>query len=273
MRNVILEPYIPEQIIDYFEAISGLRTEIYKGYIVYRDTDSIVVVGYPIKGEFSEDNIIKIVQEILSRQEVENIVVIAPRLPSGLEFEEVRSDNYYRMTLPVSVMSKRLRYMVSRASKDLTINLSRNLTKDHRNLIEDFLKRPNIEESMKFVCSRLENYLLRSSTVKVINAYTRNGGLAGFDIVDLPPGEYSFYMFNIVSRTDNYVPGVSDLLLYYLLKISYEGGKKYVNMGLGINEGVARFKMKWGATPFLPYQYGVIRRTKISEIFDLLSKL
>lgn len=270
---MVFEPYIPEQIIDYFEAISGLKVKMYVKYLTYQDNDTVVVVGYPIKGEFNEEDIVKIVQEHLSRQGVKNIIVIAPRLPSCLKFEEIKSDSYYRTVLPIGAISKKLRYMVSRASRELTISLGKNLTKDHKNLIGDFLRRPDIEEFMNYVCSQLEYYLLRSSTVKVISAYMRDGGLAGFDIVDLPPGEYSFYMFNFVSRTSNYVPGVSDLLLYYLLKLSYESGKKYVNMGLGINEGVARFKMKWGAIPFLPYQYGVIRRTKISNILDLFTKL
>jgi len=270
---VIPQPYIPEQIIDYFEAISGLRAKMYGRYLMYTDADTSVVVGYPIQGEFNEEDVAKIVRELLSIQKLENIIVIAPRLPAHLKFDEVKSDNYYRTALPVSVMGKRLRYMVSRASRELTIHLGKNLTKDHRSLIEDFLKRPDIQESTKYICSRLEYYLSRSNTVKVVNAYKRGGGLAGFDIVDLPPGEYSFYMFNIVSRRDNYVPGVSDLLLHYLLKISYESGKKYVNLGLGTNEGVARFKMKWGATPFLSYQYGIIRKTRIPKILDLFSKL
>lgn len=273
MKHGLSEPYIPEQIIDYFESISGLRADVYKRYITYRDIDTFVVVGYPIKGEFDEEDIVEIIQKLSAREEIENIIVIAPSLPRRFKFEDVKSDNYYRLVLPLHMMDKKLRYMVSRASRELTVDFGRKLTKDHKKLMEEFLKRPDVEEFMNYVCGHLENYLSRSETVKTIDAYTKDGGLAGFDIVDLPPGEYSFYMFNFVNRTGNYVPGVSDLLLYYLLKLSYEEKKKYVNMGLGINEGVVRFKMKWGATPFLSYQYGVIRRTKISKILDLYSKL
>ena len=35
-----------------------------------------------------------------------------------------------------------------------------------------------------------------------------------------------------------------------------DSGKKYINMGLGINEGIKFFKSKWGSKPF--YEYNLI---------------
>lgn len=42
-----------------------------------------------------------------------------------------------------------------------------------------------------------------------------------------------------------------------LIKIALEKGKEYINMGLGINEGVKKFKEKWGGRPFLDYEFCV----------------
>ncbi len=270
--SLFLEPYIPEQIIDYFESISNLTAKVYGRYLVYAGGETIVIIGYPISGEYREEDIVKMIHESLDKK-IEDIIVIAPWLPRSLRFEEVKSDNYYRLTLPVREMDKKLRYMVSRGSRELDIEVDKNLTKYHRRIMMDFLKRPDVEKYMDYVCSRLDYYLSRSNTVKVINAFRKDGGLAGFNIIDLPLGEYSFYMFNFINRVDGYVPGVSDFLLYHSLRISYNEGKRYVNMGLGINEGVRRFKIKWGATPFLSYQYGVIKQTSVSKMFDIFSKL
>jgi hypothetical protein len=39
-------------------------------------------------------------------------------------------------------------------------------------------------------------------------------------------------------------------------------GKRSINMGLGINSGVRRFKEKWGAAAFLRYESALVRRKR-----------
>jgi lysylphosphatidylglycerol synthetase-like protein (DUF2156 family) len=48
-------------------------------------------------------------------------------------------------------------------------------------------------------------------------------------------------------------PGSSDLLLAHLVEEARARGQTRMNLGLGVNAGVAFFKRKWGAAPFLPY--------------------
>ncbi|MBT9139112.1 MAG: hypothetical protein DDT31_01693 [Syntrophomonadaceae bacterium] len=55
--------------------------------------------------------------------------------------------------------------------------------------------------------------------------------------------------------------GASDLILYEIIKTAQEMGKSFVNLGLGINEGVAFFKKKWGGSPFLNYEFCLYERT------------
>ena len=43
--------------------------------------------------------------------------------------------------------------------------------------------------------------------------------------------------------------GASDLLLIELIKFSEKHGKRYIHLGLGVNDGIRRFKEKWGAKP------------------------
>ena len=50
-------------------------------------------------------------------------------------------------------------------------------------------------------------------------------------------------------------------------------GKRFMNMGLGIDPGVTFFKTKWGGRPFLPYigcEYTVPRDKTVQALLDKL---
>ncbi len=38
-----------------------------------------------------------------------------------------------------------------------------------------------------------------------------------------------------------------------MLEAARREGKGYIHLGLGVNEGIRRFKEKWGGRPALPY--------------------
>jgi hypothetical protein len=52
-----------------------------------------------------------------------------------------------------------------------------------------------------------------------------------------------------------------------LIKISNEFGKRYIHLGLGVNDGIRRFKEKWGARPTRSYETCelIIKRPLIRE--------
>jgi hypothetical protein len=89
-------------------------------------------------------------------------------------------------------------------------------------------------------------------TALVFSARTRRGELAAFDVADLGAEEWVFYQFNLRSSRA-YVPGASDLLLHEIVGAARKHGRRDINLGLGINAGVARFKLNWGGVPFLDY--------------------
>ena len=60
-----------------------------------------------------------------------------------------------------------------------------------------------------------------------------------------------------------------------MIHLTREQGKSTLHLGLGVNEGIRRFKKKWGGKPFLKYEfcerrYGVAK--KISLIDALMGK-
>ena len=63
---------------------------------------------------------------------------------------------------------------------------------------------------------------------------------------------------------------LSDLLLAALIERSRQQGKRFINLGLGINPGIAAFKLKWGAEKFLHYSAYVQRLGEQVPLEDLL---
>jgi hypothetical protein len=56
-----------------------------------------------------------------------------------------------------------------------------------------------------------------------------------------------------------------------MARLAEAGKKRNMNLGLGINSGVRRFKEKWGAVPSLPYVSASVRRRRMG-IFSLINK-
>ncbi len=80
------------------------------------------------------------------------------------------------------------------------------------------------------------------------------------------------YMFNFRSQA-RYIPGASDLLLSTVTQQAIADGKKYMNLGLGINPGVAFFKEKWGGVVFLPHAFCLYHPPQKGFLEMLLQRL
>ena len=97
------------------------------------------------------------------------------------------------------------------------------------------------------------------------------GKLAAFNIVDLGAADYAFYLFSFRSGKIK-VPGASDLLFHEMVNLAQTEGKKAVNLGLGVNAGIRRFKEKWGGVPFLDYFSAFVDKREV-DIGKLAKKL
>lgn len=256
---VLERAYVPEHLPHYFTSLSGAEFRLAGRYIYYTTPAVAVVVGYPLEGQWDLQEVSALVD--LAAGEGKTVAVLGPELPPG-NYVEVQHDYYYFLELPPA-LPKKIRYMVRRAERELSVNITRRLGGENLRLVETFLKRRDLPH-IRAVYRRLPQYVASHPEVYVVEAVDRRGALVGFDIFDLSAGRYGFYMFNFVDR-HNYVPGTSDLLLYYGIKLAESRGKREINLGLGSAEGVKRFKEKWGARPKLPYKYGVY--IHVSSIF------
>ena len=100
---------------------------------------------------------------------------------------------------------------------------------------------------------KMPRYVGDSADCFALNAWCEHDVLAAFYVIDLTAKNFANYIIGCFSR-QNYVIGASDLLLMELIKISNEKAKRYIHLGLGVNDGIRRFKRKWGAKPSRNYE-------------------
>ncbi|MFH1774174.1 MAG: hypothetical protein ABH874_04350 [Methanobacteriota archaeon] len=238
-------------MVSYVVPISKLEPFLISNYLCYFGKNQLVFIGYPLGIDFDERILEKTLKEAVEKFKPENVAVIAPELPS-VEEVIVESDEYFLLDLRSLKISKKLRNALARASKDLVVERGK-IAEEHHKLIQELLKMRSTDERTKYIFENIPAYTSSSPTAIVLDARDKNRSLAAFSVIDFSR-DYAFYMFSFISR-ENYVPGASDLLFNEFVKMAQEKGKKYINMGLGINEGVRKFKEKWGGRPFLDYEF------------------
>ena len=168
-----------------------------------------------------------------------------------------------------AIMPPDVAYMVRRAEKELIAD-SGKFGREHRKIIKAFISGQVLSDRQKYIFKHIHRYLKCSRTTRLLEV-RRKGRLAAFTIVDLGSADSAFYLFNFRSPREN-VPGASDLLFLEMVKLAQAEGKKTINLGLGINSGIRRFKEKWGGAPFLPYVSALVHRGPV-DLGRLAQKL
>ncbi len=245
--------YVPEHITDYVAAISGGEPFLIKDYLCYNRNGLLIFIGYPLAEPFEEKKMQEAIDSAIESFRPEQIALIAPAIPQ-LKYpcSKSESDSYYRLDLSNIHVGQKLRNMIKHASRELHCEKRQGLGDEHIQLISEFLNSRKVGEDTQRLFESIPKYVSSSSSAAVFEVRDRAERLIAFDIAEFNSKEYTFYLFNFRSQK-YHAPGASDLLLFELIKAAQENGKPFLNLGLGINEGVVFFKKKWGAVPFLDY--------------------
>jgi len=272
--NAILErAYIPEHVTDYVTAVSGAEPFLFGDFIAYRKEQRLIFIGYPLGDAFEEKKIKKALGEAVKRFKPVRVALTAPCVPASIRPVTPPSfDQYYRLDLASLLVSQKVRNMVKRAGRMLKVEKRKTLTEDHENLVREFLKVHPVGQETQFIFKRIPDYVSSTGTAWVFDARNEGGDLVAFDVAEMGPKGYVFYMFNFTSR-DRFVRGASDLLLWEIIQHAQREDKRYINLGLGIDPGVTFFKEKWGGEPFLPYAFVDYAPAGESGLEGLLQKL
>ena len=252
--NTILEwAYVPEQVTDYVTAVSGAEPFLFGDFLAYRKEERLIFIGYPLRDAFKGQRIKKALDTAVRRFNPVRVALTAPCIPVSLRpMTPLSSDRYYRLEMASLSVSQKVRNMVKRAERLLKVEKRKTLNEDHEDLVREFLKAHPVSRETQFIFERIPDYVSSSNTAWVFDARNEAGDLVAFDVAEMGPKHYAFYMFNFTSRNRS-VPGASDLLLWEVIRHAQREDKRYINLGLGIDPGVIFFKEKWGGRPFLPY--------------------
>jgi len=265
--------YVPEHIPHYVTTISQTEPFLLGDFLAYAKKGHLILVGYPLKEPFEEKRLGRALEDAVKRLKPESVSLIAPSIPSSLnDRPHPPSDHYYRLDLSSLSISQKMRNMLKRAGGELSVEKNKNFDEEHRKMVEEFLKAHPVDGATRSIFQRIDKYLSSSKTAWIFDARNERNELVAFDVAEFKPRSYSFYMFNFNSDT-LYVPGASDLLLSEVIQQAKTEGKKYMNLGLGINSGVTFFKKKWGGAVFLPYAFCLFRPSKKESLETLLQKL
>jgi hypothetical protein len=266
------EACIPEHLPHYVAAVSPCEPFLLDEFIIYTQGERLVLVGYPLGQPFNLTRLQATIQQAERRFRPAVFSLIAPQLPPDWHPTQTQAaaspfsaaqpaspapaaDAYYRLELARLQPGKKLRNLLNRAARGLRIETAASFGKEHHSLVQDFLRSRTLEPAARSIFQRLD-YYARLPSSRLLEARDQRSRLVAFDLADFSSRRYAFYLFNFRSSRV-YVPGASDLLLAEIIELSRQAGKAFINLGLGIHPGVAFFKTKWGAAPFLPYQFAL----------------
>jgi hypothetical protein len=242
--------YVPEHLPHYVTAISQTESFIIGDFVVHVAGSKLVFVGYPLCGNLDDARMLKALDEAKARFEPAVVSIVAPALSIAALKDCMPSppDVYYRLELSQLVLPKKTGDMLKRARRELSVSTGK-FRWGHKRLLKHFMRKHRLDNATRFIFERVSKYA-KCDNVVVFDARNAQGDLIAFDIADYSARQYAFYMFNCRSHKYN-IPGASDLLLAHVIERAQAEGKRHLNLGLGIDSGIAFFKKKWGATPFL----------------------
>jgi hypothetical protein len=252
---IFTRAYVPEHIVTLMALLSKGETFLVEDHLVLAKDPWLIFVGYPFDGMFSKERCEKIVKKVLERFRPESLRFIGPEIPLFLADSciERQTDRYYRFDIEQTRVKSSLRRVAEKASQELDVERANALSKAHEILISELLKREKLRPRVKELYHLMPDYVFRSPSACVLNAWNKKGRLSAFTILELGAKHFTTYLIGTHSKK-NYVPHASDLLFLKMIELTREQGKKEINLGLGVNEGIRRFKEKWGGVPFLNYE-------------------
>ncbi len=264
-ETVLALATVPEHSLPFMEAMSGGTAHVENGYLFFTGDDWLMAVAYPLTGEYDDtafDAALRaVLRDIPARQagRAVDCWAIGPRLPERLRPHLTDEDQFY--TLPAhAAPPTRLNRPLARAAALLRVEEGRTFTPAHRRLWGEFMARTPLKANVRGLYAGTEAVLRGMAggppsgklDLRLLNAWDAEGNLAACLLLDYSPAAFTAYLIGAHSR-EHPTPYASDLLFAHMLANARAAGKTYVHLGLGVNDGIRRFKTKWGARPALPY--------------------
>ena len=253
---IFSKAYVPEHVLNLMVSISKGEPFLKEDHLVFVKDNWLILVGYPLEENFSQERCERILKQTVETFRPEYLWFVGPEIPPSFEgsCKERQTDQYYKFDLNQTQLKPSLQRVAEKASKELIVERGHSISKEHEGLISELLKREKLPPRLRELYRAMPDYVALSSTACVLNARDMKGKLCAFFVVELGAKNFSTYVLGTHSKK-HYVSHASDLLFLEMIKLTRENGKETINLGLGVNEGIRRFKEKWGGIPFLKYEF------------------
>jgi len=269
--------YVPEHVIPLMVGISQAEPFFQEDYLFFLKDGWMTFVGYPLGGDFREEAFSAILEKVQKKLRPSSLWFITPGIPESLlpRVQKRETDEYYRLDLRQSGVKRSLQREVEKASLALRVEKHRDWSPEHESLTREFLEKENLTPRVRELYLRIPQVLAHSETSMALSARDSKENLSAFFVVEMAAQKFATYVAGCYSLS-HYVSHASDLLFHEMIGLARENGKEYIHVGLGVNEGIRRFKKKWGGVPDLPYLAGEItpaEKTTLSWLRALASKI
>ncbi len=249
---------VPEHSLRLMQGMSGGEPFCIGPYFFLADADWLLAIAYPLKGAYRDSEFAEALKKALARSGASRCWAIGAKLPQSMREHLVDSDRFYLLSTSAPA-PPRLRGPLHKASQQLKISEGSSFTPAHRKLWGEFLGQAQGADSAPMHARVQELYArtpqaLRSGAgqIRLLDAVCPDGCIAASLLLDYSPQKFTSYILGAHSR-ENYVPHAADLLFWEMLRRSRALNKRFIHLGLGVNPGILRFKLKWGAKAYLPY--------------------
>ena len=254
--DVLAKAYVPEHIPSLMAIISRGQPFLAEEYLGYARDNWLILVGYPLEGSFTQERCEQAIHQSIETYQPEYLWFIGPEVP-GMLLESCRgrsSDFYYQLDLSRLQIGGALRRAVKKAAAVLRIQEGSQYTREHRALVGELLHRRELPPLVTELYRSMPAYLHASPTACLLEARDLDGKLCAFYVIEQAAQKFDTYVLGCYSHK-RYVPHASDLLFFEMIERARGSGKALINLGLGVNPGIRRFKEKWGGEPFLKYEF------------------
>jgi hypothetical protein len=269
--------YVPEHVIPLMVGISQAEPFFQDDHLFFLKDNWMIFVGYPLGRDFQEEAFAAILEKMQKKYQPVTTWFIAPGIPESLlpRVQGKETDEYYKLDPRESGIKRSLEREVEKASLVLRVEKNREWSPEHAALTREFLEKEDLPPKVRELYLRMPQVLDRSETSLALSARDSKGNLSAFFVIELGAQRFATYVVGCYSLS-HYISHASDLLFHEMIGLAREKEKEYIHLGLGVNEGIRRFKKKWGGVAGLPYFSGEITRgekTDLSWLRALASRI
>ncbi len=264
---------VPEHSVHFMQAVSGGKAFVQNGYLCFAADDWLTIIGYPLQGQapYNHDDFLEAKNQAVQRTQATQCFAMAAELPPSLQKHVQDKDIFYTLSAQAPIPSS-LRRVVRKASQNLHIEVGQSFTPEHHRLWTEFLGRASLATTAPMSPMVRQLFLATpkalthpETSLVLLNAFDQHDRLCACLLLDVAPKDFCSYLLGAHSRL-HYTPHAADALFARMLHLAQEEGKKYIHLGLGVHEGITRFKRKWGGVPSLGYELASWQEQATSQL-------